>query len=145
MSKLREGATLSSLLLPVTLRRCVILAAATRDFYPGHHDPAFARAQGVGEVYVSTIFLHGVIDRVAMETLPPDAALSRRRMTMHQPVRVGETIEGTGQITSITEDGGFRTLEIDVELHTERGLATTATLTITLPRPAPPAPPVASR
>ena len=38
---------LPEVVLPVTLRLCVHDAAATRDYFPGHHDRDYARAQGV--------------------------------------------------------------------------------------------------
>lgn len=129
-----EGEELPPLTLPVTLRRCVVLAAATRDFYPGHHDRDFARAQGVRDVYVSTIFLHGVVDRVATSWLGPEAVLVRRRMSMHLPICVGDVIEGRGRVTGKSPAAGGRaTVDVAVELHTREGRATTAESTFELP------------
>lgn len=39
--------------LPVSYRRVVHNAAATWDWFPGHHDPEYARAQGQRTIYLS--------------------------------------------------------------------------------------------
>ncbi|MEA3510301.1 MAG: MaoC family dehydratase N-terminal domain-containing protein, partial [Actinomycetota bacterium] len=50
--------------MPITVGRCVLDAATTRDFFPGHHDRDYARAQGARDVYLNTMFYHGFVDRV---------------------------------------------------------------------------------
>ena len=46
--------------MPVTVGRCVLDAATTRDFFPGHHDREYALAQGARDVYLNTMFYHGL-------------------------------------------------------------------------------------
>jgi len=49
----RTGDRLAPVTMPITYTRVCQNAAATLDWMPGHHDPAYARAQGQETIYLS--------------------------------------------------------------------------------------------
>ena len=51
----------------ITYRRVIMNPATTWDYFPGHHDPAYARAQGQPTIYVNTMHFLGFIDRLISE------------------------------------------------------------------------------
>ncbi len=130
----REGETLPAVIMPVTLQRCVLDAAATRDFFSGHHDRDYARGQNARDVYLNTMFFHGFVDRVGGDWAGPEAWLARRRLNMLVPVCVGDTIRTEGCVVRRYEDAGRGLVDVEVRVLTERGLGASAILTYVLPR-----------
>ena len=53
------GDEITPVSIPVTYKRICMNAASTWDWFPGHHDPEYARSQGQRTIYLSTLFLHG--------------------------------------------------------------------------------------
>ena len=130
-----EGDVLPEVTIPVTLRLCVLDAAATRDFFPGHHDRDYARSQNVRDVYLNTMFFHGFVDRVGGDWAGPDAWLLRRQLWMMAPICVGETIRTEGRVLRRFEKAGRRVVEVEVRVLAERGLGARAVLTYLFPGP----------
>ena len=108
--------------LPVTLRLCVHDAAATRDLFPGHHDPDYARSQNARNVYVNTMFLHGFVDRVGSEWAGPDAWLAQRRLEMIAPICVGDVMRTDGRVVERWEEDGARYAKVDLSVTTDHGV-----------------------
>src|SRR4029078_4373083 len=77
-----EGQELARIEDLITYRRVVMNAATTWDYFPGHHDPGYARSQGQPTIYVNTMHFQGFIDRVATTWAGPLAFIVRRRMAM---------------------------------------------------------------
>jgi acyl dehydratase len=130
----RDGETLPEVRMEVTLRRCVLDAAATRDYFPGHHDRDYARYQNVRDVYLNTMFFHGFVDRVGGEWAGPAAWLARRRLEMVAPVCVGDTMRTEGRVLRRYEEDGRALVDVEIRVFTEKGLSTKAVLTYALPR-----------
>jgi hypothetical protein len=109
--------------LVVDRRRLALNVAATWDFFPGHHDDAYARSQGVRGSYVNTLFLHALVDRAATELArrsveaPALWSPTRRHMTMRRPVvvetRVAVWCEPVGDGTA-SPRRRFRVVATDV-------------------------------
>jgi len=108
--------------MPVTLRLCVHDAAATRDLFPGHHDPEYARSQNARHAYVNTMFLHGLVDRVGSEWAGPDAWLARRRLEMIAPICVGDVMRTDGRVVERWDEDGCRYAKVDLSVTTEHGV-----------------------
>lgn len=125
---------LPAVIMPVTLRLCVFDAAATRDFFPGHHDRDYARGQNARDVYLNTMFFHGFVDRVGGDWAGPDAWLAHRRLDMVAPVCAGDTIRSEGRVLRRYEDAGRGLVDVEVRVLTEHGLGARAILTYVLPR-----------
>jgi acyl dehydratase len=129
----RVGEALPEVRMEVTLRRCALDAAATRDFFPGHHDRDYARSQNVRDVYLNTMFFHGFFDRVGGEWAGPEAWLARRRLDMIAPVCVGDVMRTEGRVLRRYEEDGRTLADVEIRVFTEKGLCAKAVLTYALP------------
>jgi len=118
--------------MPVTLGRCVLNAAATRDFFPGHHDRDYARSQGARDVYLNTMFFQGLVDRVITDWAGPDTWVTFRRLSMVAPACVGDLLSTSGRVTAEREEHGRRIVDAEVTVRTEHGPVAIAELTTDL-------------
>jgi len=102
----------------ITYRRVIMNPAATLDFYPGHHDPEFARAQGQPTIFVNTMHVMGFIDRLVFEWGGPRTFLVRRKVSLAYPVYAGDTMVGAGRVldTRLEERQGRRRGVVDLEV-----------------------------
>lgn len=73
------------IVLPVTMSLCAQIVAGTRDYFPGHHDPDYARSQGVAGPYPNTGFYCGLMDRVAVQWADFKASVLERELRMVKP------------------------------------------------------------
>lgn len=130
-----DGAELlPEVVLPVSLRLCVHDAAATRDYFPGHHDRDYARAQNARDVYLNTMFFHGLVDRVVTDWAGAEATLRARRLRMIAPVCVGDTIRTRSRVVGRKLEGDVTVHDVSVEVRTEHGLGAEALVVCATPR-----------
>jgi acyl dehydratase len=129
----RKGAKLRPVKLDLTLRRSVQAVAATRDYYPVHHDPDFAASSGAGGLFFNTMFLQAFAGRCATEWFGHDAFLRRLEVAMRGPNYVGRTLKATGVVTAARESKGCRLVDADLTLSTEDGPTTAIKMTVQLP------------
>ncbi len=121
----------------ITYRRVIMNPATTWDYFPGHHDPEYARAQGQPTIYVNTMRFLGFADRVMSEWAGPRSFLVRRKVSTLMSIYAGDTMVGTGHVVGKRreeQDGDVRYL-VDVELtvgnqHGNRCASVTATIAI---------------
>ena len=139
------GDSLPAISLPLTLRRSVQHVAATRDYYPVHHDIDFARASGADGIFFNTMFLQGFVGRVACQWFGNDAFLRRLDVAMRGSNYVGQTLTATGEVTAVREVNGCTLVDAHVTLGTEDGPTTDVTLTVQLPPSVSPYPEGAER
>jgi acyl dehydratase len=124
--------SLPEVVLPVTLRLCIHDAAATRDYFPGHHDRDYARAQGVRDAFLNTMFFHGFTDRVVTDWAGPRATILKRRLRMLAPVCVGDTIRTRAHVAARKREGSRELADVRVEVRTEHGIGAEALVTCAL-------------
>lgn len=115
-----------------TARTAAMIPAGTRDLFPGHHDRAYARSQGAADIYVNTMFLHGLVDRVGKAWAGPDAWLERRTLRMHTPACVGTSLWTDGRVTARHRRDGRAVAEVAIDVLADDQLAAAATLTFDL-------------
>lgn len=140
----QEGEPLPRLQMPVTYKRIVLNAASTWDWFPGHHDPEYAKAQGQENIYASTIFFHGIVDRLVTDWAGPQTFITRRAIRMQQSVYPGDTLYAQGRVSRrYKDDRATALLDIDIEIGTERGVCVPASVTARLPVKTNPQPPAA--
>jgi acyl dehydratase len=95
----------------ITYRRVIMNPATTWDYFPGHHDPEYARAQGQPTIYVNTMHFLGFIDRCLVEWSGPRSFLVRRKVSTLMSIYAGDTMVGTGRVV------GTRREERDGQVH----------------------------
>ena len=110
----REGEELKGFSLDLTPTRMVAQVSGTQDFYPVHHDSAFARAAGHRDIFVNTAFIRGCLCRVVTDWMGADGFLKSLGFQMRRPNFVGETIAARGRVKKKGADG-----RVDLELWIE--------------------------
>ena len=132
-----EGEPIPRVELDVPLKRVILDAAATRDYFPGHHNVEYAREQGQKTIYINTMMYQGFIDRVITDWAGPETRIRRRRMTMQRSIYAGDTMYGEGRVTRRhVDDQGRHLVDVELEVGNQDGLVCPASVTIELPGPA---------
>ena len=116
--EVEAGEVLPSIHMGLTLRRSLMIAAATRDFFPGHHDRDYARAQGMSDAWGSTYFIEGLVDRIVTDWSGPDVWIRKRQLRIRRQVYVGTTIDVTGKVEQKYQDAWGNAAQIVVTLRT---------------------------
>jgi acyl dehydratase len=125
------GTELPQVRLPITYTIVATLPASTRDYFPGHHDPAYARAQGNRTIYLNTPFYNAFVDRVALEWAGPGWFVQRRAIRMKRPVFPDDVLVGTGRVTEVLDPGGDDTrVVLAVDASTQAGVCVAARITL---------------
>ena len=132
-SKWSAGDELAPVSIALTRRRAAQAVAATRDYYPAHHDEEFARKSGAEGIFFNTMFLQGFVGRAATEWFGNDAFLRRLEIAMRGSNYVGRTLVAEGTVAAVRESNGCTLVDADVTLATEDGPTTDVTLTVQLP------------
>jgi acyl dehydratase len=129
----QDGDALPAISLALTRRRSVQAVAATRDYYPFHHDDEAARSSGAEGIFFNTMFLQGFVGRAACEWFGNDVFLRRLDVAMGGSNYVGRTLTAEGRVTGTRESSGCRLVDAEVTLSTEDGPTTAVKLTVQLP------------
>lgn len=106
---------------PVTYERVVMNAGATWDYFPGHFDPDYARAQGQPTIYLNTMHLAGFVDRAATQWAGPLSRVVRRSIALAGSVYAGETMTARRSITGKRRDGERWLVDLHVDVVNQRG------------------------
>lgn len=130
-----EGDKLGKTSMHVPFEKVILDAAATQDYFPGHHNPEYARGQGQRDIYLNTMAIEGFIDRLATDWAGPHTFIRQRKMQMRASIYAGDTMSGEGQVEKCYEDEAGRTLvDISLTISTEEGPRVPASLTLEIPR-----------
>ena len=129
-----EGEEVPRITSDVTLKRVIMDAAATWDYFPGHHNVEYANQQGQQTIYINTMFFQGFIDRVITDWAGPETWIVRRKMTMQRSIYAGDTMFGEGKVTRRwVDDDGRHLVDIDIAIGNDDGVACPANATVELP------------
>jgi acyl dehydratase len=90
---------------------------ATRDWFPGHHDPGYARGQGRRTIYANTVFFQGLVDRVALEWAGSGWFIHSRTLEMKESVYPGDSLVCRGTVTSKDQSEGLDTVRLQVTIQ----------------------------
>jgi acyl dehydratase len=133
----REGVPteerMSSISLPLTLRRAIQAVAGTRDYYPFHHDERFARENGAEGIFFNTMFLQAFAGRCATDWFGNDVFLRRLEIAMRGSNYVGRTLAVEAAVDSRRDEGGRRFVDVEGVLLTEDGPTTGVKWVVELP------------
>ncbi len=133
-----EQETIPTVRDEISYRRVIMNPATTGDYFPGHHDPDYARSQGQPTIYVNTMHFLGFIDRLVTSWAGPRTFITRRRVAMRQSVYAGDTMVGEGRVTAkrVEEHAGRMRHLVDVEVvvrNQHGAVCCPATVTVELP------------
>jgi acyl dehydratase len=122
----------------ISYQRVVENTGATWDYFPGHFDPDYARAQGNPTIYVNTMHLAGFADRVATEWAGPRSRVVRRSMRLTGSVYAGDTMIGRGQAVAKWRDTSADPprclIDIEIQVTNQHGaLCCPVQLTLQMP------------
>ncbi|AYJ05693.1 MaoC family dehydratase [Mycobacterium avium subsp. avium] len=137
-SRLSVPAELPEVVDHISYQRVVENAGATWDYFPGHFDPDYARAQGNPTIYVNAMHLAGFADRVATEWAGPRSRVVRRAMRLAGPIYAGDTMIGRGRAVAKRRDTSVDPprclVDIEIEVTNQHGaLCCPVELTVQLP------------
>jgi acyl dehydratase len=121
---------LPDVVIPVTPTLCAQITAATRDYFPGHHDPGFAREQGVAGAYPNTGFYCGQADVAAVSWAGNRAHVVARSLRMLRPAPVGETLHTRGTVLERPNANGAGRTRLSVDVVSEGGHVAHADVTV---------------
>jgi acyl dehydratase len=110
-----EGEVAHTYEFPVTYRKVIHDVAATRDFYPVHHDPEFARSSGTETIFLNTMALQGLVDRAALEWAGPEWRVAERTIRMAGSALAGEVLTVEATVENISPADERITLEVAID------------------------------
>jgi len=133
-AEVKANDVVTEIAMAVPYEKVVLDAAATQDYFPGHHNPEYARGQGQKTIYLNTMAIEGFIDRVATDWAGPRAFITRRTMSMHRSIYAGDTMYGGGIVTQCYRDHSGRTLvDLAITIRTQDNPCVPAEVTLLLP------------
>ena len=106
------GDSIGTLDFPITVSRLVIAAGAQRDFNAIHHNSDFARATGAPDMYVNSLFLQGMWERLVRDYVGPSGRIwSLGGFRMRSFNCPGDTVTASGTVTEKRIDGDRAMME----------------------------------
>jgi acyl dehydratase len=117
------GDSIGSLDFPITVSRLVIAAGANRDFNAIHHNADFARATGAPDMYVNSLFLQGMWERLVRDYIGPSGRIwSLGGFRMRSFNCPGDTVTVTGKVTEKWLDENRAMIRIEMQSDNKGGL-----------------------
>lgn len=130
----KEGEELTPIKLPLTVTKCVVNAAGTRDFFPGHHDRDFAQtANGVKDMFLQTQHFQALLDRLMNEWAGPEGWIRKRTISMRTSIFPGDQMIVTGKVIKKYEEGGEKRVDLELMVSNQDGPCCPASATLILP------------
>ena len=133
-SDVKVGDALPEFELPVTSTVIVAGAIASRDFMPAHHDRDFATGQGAPDIFMNILTTNGYIARFVTDWAGPQAFVRKIAIRLGAPAVPGMALRFTGEVTSASDEGDERVIEIAVRAANDLGDHATGSVIMTLPR-----------
>ena len=129
-----EGDELPTLVMPITVTRCIYLASATRDFSPHHSNRDYAQQQvGARDMFLNTPFNTGILSRFVTEWGGPASRVRKLKLAMRENVCAGDDMIIDGHVVRKFEEDGEHFVDIDIQVSTQDGPKYTAGATLMLP------------
>ncbi|MEZ5532726.1 MAG: hypothetical protein R3E69_10120 [Steroidobacteraceae bacterium] len=101
---------------PLSHTQFIFIASSHHDWYPGHHDVEYARAQGLPDIFMNATWQHGLFQRLLCAWAGPNAIPRRIRYRMGRPIVRHDTVHARGVVTGKRIENGERLIELDVWL-----------------------------
>jgi acyl dehydratase len=132
-SDVNENQELPPLTFEVTLATLAKDVAGTRDIYPIHHDPEFARANGARDIFLNTMWYQGFLGRYVTDWGGSNSFVRKLGFDMRGTCCPGDTLTVHGTVLGTTEMDDKKLVDLDVRIDTQhQSDAITAKLTLEL-------------
>lgn len=129
-----KGMALPELRFEVTVTTLAKDVAGTRDIYPIHHDPAFAKANGARDIFLNTMWYQGLLGRYATDWAGPEAFLRKLGFDMRGTNCPGDVLTVHGTVTDKREVDGEKLVDLDVRIDNQvHADSVVARMTVSLP------------
>jgi acyl dehydratase len=129
-----EGSEIPTVSLEVNRNRIMMIACATRDIFPLHHDADFARAAGYKAPAATTAFLQGLLGRCLTDWTGPTGKIRKLSLTLNAPSYAGDTISASGQVARKYRENGEHRVDCELAVVNQDGAATVnAQATVIIP------------
>jgi acyl dehydratase len=130
-----EGEELPGFTLDLTATKMVEQVSGSQDFYPVHHDTAFAREAGHAEIFYNTGFTQAALSRLLTDWVGTDGWVRKMSFQMRKMNIPNDHLRATGVVTGKSEgDGGMGEVTLDIWLENDRvGITTPAEAIVLLP------------
>ena len=130
----QEGEELPTLVMPITVTRCAMMASASRDFAPQHHNREYAQQRSKArDMFLGTHFNIGMLCRFMTDWGGPRSIIRRTKLGMRRPICAGEDMIMSGCVTSKYVQDGEHRVDIDIAVSTQEGPAYVCGGTLALP------------
>lgn len=128
------GADIEGFELSIGPRRAYLQISGSQDWYPVHHDPAFARKAGHEDIFMNTGFIQAALVRVITDWMGDDGFLRKLYFEMRRQQRPGDTMVCKGKVTDRHREEGEGLVDLEVWAENEReGVTTPGRALVTLP------------
>ena len=129
-----EGDELPTLVMPINVTRCVMMASASRDYAPQHHNREYAQERSkTKDMFLGTHFNAGMMSRFMTDWAGPLSTVRRIRLGLRRSICAGEDMIINGRISRKFERDGEHRVDIDIDVSTENGPAYDCGGTLALP------------
>jgi acyl dehydratase len=126
-----EGFELVPLQIEVSATTLARGVLGTRDLYPMHHDPGFAKGNGARDMFLNTMWYQGTVGRYVTDWAGPGSFLRMLEIGMRAHCCPGDTLRIHGRVTGRREDAGGRLVDLSISVDNQlRAGAVTARATV---------------
>ena len=101
---------------PLSHTQFLFIASSHHDWYPGHHDVEYARAQGLPDIFMNATWQHGMFQRLLCGWAGANALPRRIKYRMGRPVVRHDTVKARGVVTGKRIENGEHLVDLDIWL-----------------------------
>lgn len=101
LAGVRAGVSLPTLRFDPTVAMTVLTPAVTFDSYPVHYDLEFAREAGLPHMFLNSMPLLGLVNRLVTDWAGPDVFVLRHEIAIKRSVFVGIPIRVEGTVAAV--------------------------------------------
>jgi 3-oxo-4,17-pregnadiene-20-carboxyl-CoA hydratase beta subunit len=137
LARVSVGTSLPSLHFNPTVAKTVLTPAATFDSYPVHYDLEFARRLGLPNMFLNSMPLLGLVNRLVTDWAGPDVFVIKHEIVIKRSVYVGIPIRVEGTVAALSPVPDRQTrlttgpmVEVDVSIWSAEDQCVTASISL---------------